>query len=407
MRWPPETFVTWKLEGLAARGMSVTVASRSVFDPEVSLRGVELLKLPARPSSAWAARRTVVRDCLRLLLSSPRRLARLVRGVMKVPAEFRTRHGGFSGVLAMCLPLARLSPDVVHFEWHMVAVDYLPLFDVWDCPILTSCRGSDISVYPHVPDLGHYAARLPIVLSRASAVHCVSTSLAREAGRFGLDSSKTRVIRPAVDPEVFRPAQANSRVAARDDGVLRLISVGWLRWEKGHEYAQLALRALLDRGVEARLEILGSVPEEWRGRSGERERILHTAADLGLGAHVLLAGHAPSAEVSRRLQASDVLVHAAVTEGIPNAIVEAMACELPVVATHAGGIPEVIRDGVEGLLVPPRDPERMAGALLALSRDPAKRARMGMAGRARVLPELTLEYEHRAFFEMYREATGT
>jgi hypothetical protein len=49
----------------------------------------------------------------------------------------------------------------------------------------------------------------------------------------------------------------------------------------------------------------------------------------------------------------------------------------------------------------------MAGALLALSRDPQKRARMGKAGRARVLSELTLEHEHRAFFEMYREATGT
>jgi colanic acid/amylovoran biosynthesis glycosyltransferase len=404
VRWPPETFVGWKLEGLAARGMRVTVASRDVFDPDVRLPGVELVRLPTRTRTArtwWEA----VRAGLALLLTRPRRFVRLLRGIRRhVPPEARRRYGGRRGVLAMCLPLASLRPDVVHFEWHGSAVDHLPLYDVWGCPIATSCRGSDLNVYPHVPGLENYTARLPRVLERVSAVHCVSESLKWEAVAFGLEPGKARVIRPSVDPALFRANDEGDRDA--EDDVLRLISVGWLRWEKGHEYALQAIRALLDRDVPARLEILGRVPEEWNGRSGERERILHTVADLDLDGHVHLRGHASSADVGRRLRASDALLHAAVTEGIPNAIVEAMACRLPVVAAGCGGVGEAVTDGVEGFLVAPREPEQMADAVVRLWRDPALRARMGRAGRERVLSELTLEHEHRAFLAMYREVTG-
>lgn len=400
VRWPPETFVGWKLEGLAARGMRVTVASRSIFDPDARLEGVGLVSIPGRTDEGGSAR-AVVRGGLRLLLTAPRRLVRLVRGVLRVPRAARRRYGGALGLLALCLPLARFRPDVVHFEWHTAAVDYLPLFDVWGCPVVTSSRGSDMNVYPHVPGMAHYAQRLPEVLRRVSAVHFVSEALKREAVELGLDPAKAWVVRPSVDPEVFRPANGTP---ARDDGVLRVIGVGLLRWEKGHEYALEAIRVLLDRDVPAHLEIVGSVPGEWEGRSGERERILHTVDDLGLDEHVSLHGHASSAEVSARLQASDVLLHASVTEGIPNVVVEAMACAIPVVATRCGGIPEVVSDGVEGLLVATRDPEAIAEALSRLWHDPALRARMGAAGRVRVHSEgHTLDDEHGAFVEMYRE----
>jgi glycosyltransferase involved in cell wall biosynthesis len=87
-------------------------------------------------------------------------------------------------------------------------------------------------------------------------------------------------------------------------------------------------------------------------------------------------------------------------------IVEAMACGVPVVAARCGGIPEAISDGVEGFLVAPRQPEELAEALLRLWRDPALRRRMGAAGREKFLTEFTLEFEHGAFMEMYREVAG-
>ncbi|MDQ6915641.1 MAG: glycosyltransferase family 4 protein [Actinomycetota bacterium] len=304
----------------------------------------------------------------------------------------------------MFLQLARLRPDVVVFEWHGAAVTFLPLFDVWRCPIATSCRGSDISVYPHVPGREEYVRHLPDVLGRASAVHCVSESLKWEAVEFGLDPAKARVIRPAVDPEVFRPSARNGRPGA--DGVPRLISVGWLRWQKGHEYGLEAIRWLVDRGLPVHLDVVGGLASEEHFKRGERERILHTVADLGLEAHVRLRGHLPSTEVARRLRASDVFLHPAVTEGIPNALVEAMACGVPVVAARCGGIPEVVTDGVQGFVVPPREPEPLAEAVLRLAKDAGLRRRMGQAGRARVLSELTVEREHSAFAAMYREIAG-
>jgi glycosyltransferase involved in cell wall biosynthesis len=288
-------------------------------------------------------------------------------------------------------------------------VTYLPLFDVWNCPVTTSCRGKDINVFPHVPGQELYANRLPEVLRRASAVHCVSDSMKHGATAFGLDPAKAWVARAAVDPSVFSPvpaATAGTDEVGQDGRALRAISVGWLRWEKGHEYGLQAIHSLLSRGIPVQLDIVGAVPHGRGHWMDERRRILHAISDLGLEQHVRLRGGASSAEVRRRLCASDVFLHPSVTEGIPAALVEAMACEVPVVATDTGGVGEAVTDGVEGFLVEPRDPEQIASALSRLGRDPALRARMGSAGRRRVLSELTLEQEHATQIAMYRAVTG-
>ena len=404
VRWPPETFIGWKLEALAAHGMRVTVASQQVFDSDARLRGVDLVEIPSRPLNLAAATRVAWHVALAILRTSPIGFARLVRSVRRDTADLPYRRYRRLTLLALGLRLKRLRPDVVHFEWHSAASHSLPLLDFWDCPVTTSFRGSDIRVYPHTPGMERYASRLPKVLVKASAVHCVSESLKTEAVAFGLDPAKVRLARPAVDPELFKPAVNRGD---GDDGLLRAIMVGWLRWEKGHEYALVAIRTLLDRDVAVQLEIVGSVPAERRRRMDERARILHTIADLGLKQHVRLAGEASSAEISARLRASDVFLHASVTEGTPNAIVEAMACGLPVVAVRCGGVPEAVTDGVEGFLVPPRDPERLAESLQRLWQDDDLRIRMGRAGRRKVISaNLTLEHEHRVFMDMYREVAG-
>jgi colanic acid/amylovoran biosynthesis glycosyltransferase len=404
VRWPPETFVAWMLEGLAANGWRVTVASRQIVDPDAKLRGVDLVEIPRRPRTKWEAARIIARHGVPLLLTAPRRLVKLLRSTGRATPGTRRRAGGGVGLLAVSLPLARFRPDVVKFEWNTAAADYLPLYDVWGCPVLTSCRGSDTSVYPHIPALDYHATHLPRVLEKVSAAHCVSASIMREAVGFGLDPAKARVIRPGVDPELFRPADGSpASNGARPGGALRVLMVGWLRWEKGYEYALEAIRELSDRGIVARLDIVGSVPFERRGPSTERERIVHTVTELGLEQHVRLLGRLSSAEIVDRLRASDVFLHPSVTEGLPLAIVEAMACGLPIVASDCGGVSEAVTEGVEGLLVPPRDSACLADALERLARDPGIGRRMGAAGRARVMSEFTLEDEHGAFMDMFRE----
>jgi glycosyltransferase involved in cell wall biosynthesis len=344
----------------------------------------------------------VARDGLLLLLRSPLRCVRLWRSVRRhVPPGERERYGGTVGLYAMYLRLARLRPDVVHFEWNTAAVDYLALFDVWRCPVVTSCHGSDVSIYPHMPSHARYVERLHEVFARASAVHCVSESLARETEAFGLDPAKRRVIRPGVDPSAFAPTTSGAGAGA--NGHLRVVTVGWLRWMKGHEYALTAMRSLLDRGVPVHLDIVGGSPDAVVGRSGENRRIAHTIDDLGLEGHVSLHGTLPTAEVIERLRAADVLLHPSVSEGLPTVLVEALACGVPVVATDVGGVTELVTDGAEGIVIPPRDPDAIADALATQWHDPGLRARMGAAGRETVRDRFTLERHVREFQALYEE----
>ena len=401
VRWPPETFLRQKLEALAASGLRVIVASRAIFDAEARLPGVVLLEIPPSGISRWRQARVLAGAGLVLLVTAPRRLARLWRSIRRVPPAARSRYGGTPGLLAMYARLARLRPDVVHFEWTTSATAYMALFEVWRCPVVVSCRGT---IDPHIPGREHHLSRLPELFRRADAVHCVSESLEREVVGLGLDPSKARVIATGVDPLVFRPPARDGTGNRRpDDGIFRIVTIGWLRWMKGYEYALEAIGTLVARGMPTRYSIIGAAPPELRGRLGERERILHTVADLELGEHVHLRGGLGTAEIVAALQGSDVLLHPSIDEGLPNVVVEAMACGVPVVATDCGGVGEALVDGVQGLLVRPRDPDALAAALERLGRSPALRGRMGDAGRATVFARFTLERHRDQFLSLYRE----
>lgn len=401
VRWPPETFLRRKLEGLAASGLRVAVASNAIFDPQARLRGVELVEIPRRGMRPWPAARVVLREALPLLVTRPSRLVRLWRGTRRVPAGARKHYGGVVALLAMYARLARLRPDVVHFEWTTSATTYMALFEVWRCPVVTSCRGT---IDPHVPGREHHLSRLHELFQSTAAVHCVCEALRREAVGLGLDPAKARVINQGVDPELFRPLPRNGTDRGRgDQAAFRVVTIGWLRWMKGYEDALQAIAALVARGVPVSYQVIGTAPPEDRAEPGERERILHTAAELGLHGHVHLSGAATSADIVGALQGSDALLHPSVDEGLPNVLIEAMACGVPSVATDCGGTVEALTDGVQGFLVPPRDPDALAAALLRLWRSPELRARMGDAGRATVLARFTLERQHEHYLSVYRE----
>ena len=133
-----------------------------------------------------------------------------------------------------------------------------------------------------------------------------------------------------------------------------------------------AARLLTDRGVPVRVVAVGQGPQE------AETRALH--ASLDLGDRVLLTGRRDDAVAV--MGACDAFVMASSNEGLPVAIMEALALGLPVVSTAVGGIPEAITDGVEGLLVPPRDPEALAGAITRVATDPTLRAALARGAAA-------------------------
>jgi glycosyltransferase involved in cell wall biosynthesis len=158
-----------------------------------------------------------------------------------------------------------------------------------------------------------------------------------------------------------------------------VLSVGQLKEKKGFCYLIQACRRLRDRGLVFRCEIIGEGPE--------RQKLAALIQALDLTGAVVLCGALPHPEVMRRYGAAALFVLPCVPaadgdlDGIPNVLLEAMACRVPVVSTRLSGIPEVVQDGVTGLLAEPADTQALAGAIARLLQDRPLRECLGQAGR--------------------------
>ena len=119
---------------------------------------------------------------------------------------------------------------------------------------------------------------------------------------------------------------------------------------------------------------------------------------LGLWGRFVLAGFRD--DVDRLTPHWDLSVLPSFTEGLPNVVLESLAAGVPVVATAVGGTPEALRDGVDGRLVPPRDPRLLADRIVSLLRSEEDRAAMGRRGRERIRAEFTHEAQARALFRV-------
>jgi glycosyltransferase involved in cell wall biosynthesis len=150
---------------------------------------------------------------------------------------------------------------------------------------------------------------------------------------------------------------------------------------KGQRYLIDAAHLVVREVPDARFIILG----EGELRDGLERQI----RDHHLEKHVLLPGF--RTDVLGCIKAFDLFAMSSVTEGLGTSLLDAMACSRAIVATRTGGIPEVVDDRITGYLVPPRDPAAMAGAIVALLKDAALRARMGEAGFARVAEKFTVD----------------
>ena len=188
----------------------------------------------------------------------------------------------------------------------------------------------------------------------------------------GLPAQKLVVVYNGVtvpqDTQLSRP-RARSELALPNDGLV-IGTVARLDKVKGID---VLLRSLSKVNA-ATLVIVGDGPE--------RQALETLAQDLGIAERIHWTGN--RRDVEHLLSAFDLLVQPSLHEGLPNAVLEAMACGLPVVATAVGGTPEVVEDGVTGMLVPPRVPDALADGVNHLLRDHTLRRKMGQAGRERV-----------------------
>jgi glycosyltransferase involved in cell wall biosynthesis len=180
-----------------------------------------------------------------------------------------------------------------------------------------------------------------------------------------------------VDTDSFTPEGPAAPRGERP----RLLVIGRLVARKGLGDVLTALTGLPD----AELVVVGGPGAEELAGDPSATAVLEQAAELGVADRVRLVGRADRGEVGAWIRSSDLVVCAPWYEPFGIVPLEAMACGVPVVGTAVGGLIDTVLDGRTGVLVPPRCPDRLADALRDLLADPARRARMGAAGRARVV----------------------
>jgi glycosyltransferase involved in cell wall biosynthesis len=205
LAWPPDTFLLRKLEGVTRRGVRVTVVAAPGEAVAASPPGVHVVRLPKTDDGVVTLGRLAAADLLRLALRDRRRLRRVLRALARLPRSAGLRRRlGWARVFVRLEPLR---PDVVHFEWESAAIRYLPLVDLWGCPMVMSCRGG-LDVYSQSDTHRRALDGLADAFDRAAAVHCVSDAMRAEATRHGLDPRKAQVIRSGVELELFTPPAA-------------------------------------------------------------------------------------------------------------------------------------------------------------------------------------------------------
>jgi glycosyltransferase involved in cell wall biosynthesis len=238
---------------------------------------------------------------------------------------------------------------------------------------------------PSLAGLLRWTLRIPdaiVVLARAEL----------EAYRSFVPGQQLLLLPNGVDCAAYT-AVARRPSDTRDP--LRLVYVGRLAREKGLYETLSGLALARARGASAQLVIAGSGPED--------ARLRQAASDLGLAGDVSFAGPVFGEDKVRLLAAMDALLFPSYAEGLPYALLECMAAGVPAVATGVGAIPDVVLDGVHGLLVPPRDADALACSIVKLAADRELLARMSAASKRRIAVSYSIDRLAEQFCGLYSD----
>jgi glycosyltransferase involved in cell wall biosynthesis len=218
-----------------------------------------------------------------------------------------------------------------------------------------------------------------------------------------LPSEHVRRIYHGVDLSKFRP-RTQLGAGQNPQDTATVLAVGRLVEKKGFSYLIAAFGRLIEQGFNAQLMIVGSGPE--------RDSLQRRVRELGLGDKVSFLGALTQDEVIDIYSRATVLaLPCIVTEngdrdGIPNVLVEAMRIGVPVVSTNISGIPELVRDGESGVLVPPRDDEALARGIARLLADSNLRLRLSQAAMQRVCDEFDLSVNAEHLSNLFRRGAA-
>ncbi|MBV9788507.1 MAG: glycosyltransferase [Chloroflexi bacterium] len=326
--------------------------------PVLLAQGYWLRKRPLRYLRAWW-------QALRGNLSTPSFLARTL--VLVPQAALFARQMRELGVEHLH----------AHYATHPALTAYV-VRELADIPYSFTAHAHDI--YLERPMLDEKIRRAGFVVTISQYNRELLRSLYGDSA-----AEKTVVIHCGVDPAVFQPQQY-----LLPSPILTIVCVASYQDYKGHPYLIEACAQLKARGLDFRCLLIG--------QGEDQPQIEAQIQRLGLSEQVLVLGPQPRDKVKDYVAAADVIVLPSIVtsygkqEGIPVALMEALASEKPVVATAISGLPELIEHERSGLLVPERDATALADALARLHDDPELGKRLGAAGRETVLREFDLKH---------------
>lgn len=383
-----ESFIVGKFLALLGRGWDVHVLC-SKSEPEEFERFPELSRVAdlrkrvhvnRAHTSLWSVAAGIPVAMVRGWMGNPHGFLRYIRRMasLGVGALFKKWY--------LDSALIELKPDLVHFEFGATAVGREHLRHALGCPIVASFRGYDINL-SGLTEANYYDA----LWKEVSSVHFLGEALKKRAVERGFSARSSHVlIPPSIDVDYFSPPKGER---TGSESRVRILSVGRMTWEKGYEHGMAAIAKLQARGIPVEYRVIGDGPL-MEGLCFQRYR-------LGLEGVVTFLGAMDRSRVREEMRACDLFLHASVSEGFCNSVLEAQAMEIPVVCSDAGGLPENVEHGVTGLVVPRRNAGALADALAQLAMNPELRAKLGEAGRRRVVQHFDMASRVAQFEEWY------
>jgi glycosyltransferase involved in cell wall biosynthesis len=331
-------------------------------------------------------------------LGHPTWLVAHARGELKRRAQEGLRFIGFAprsefdvqAAWQLGRVLRDLKPDVIHAHDPMAVALTAMAMQMQNGqgpkPVVVAARRVDFHLKRHAFSKWKY--RHVDVFIAASGV--IADILERD----GIPSDRIVTVHDGVNIGLIDKQEAvDVRAAFRmPHGAPIVGNVAALAAHKGQKHLIAAAKLVVQDVPDARFVIVGE---------GElKDQLERQIKHLALDRHVFLTGFRPDA--LGLMKSFDIFAMSSVTEGLGSAVLEAMACGLPIVSTRAGGLPEVVADGETGLLVPPHDEPALAQAIVALLGDAARRASMGAAGRVRVVDSFSVETMVARTLEVYK-----
>lgn len=335
---PSTTFIENLIEAVAEEGFEIYLFGKKRKD--VSYKGS--VKVFATPESSSGLLFFVFRESISLFLKDRSLYFKTYRLLKKKSKNFKNliRNLGF------ILPILNNQPDIFHIQWAKTVNLNYEIYELLNSKIALSLRGAHINYSP-LNDSKLKEAYLKY-FPKTDAFHAVSKAIASESLKYGANEVKIQVIHSSVRDEYLVSKNADEKKI----GKFEIISVGRHHWKKGYHYALDAMNQLRNENFNFSYTIIaqGDIPEE----------ILFLMNEYNLSDHVKIMKGMQHKDLMKKQRSSDLLLLPSVEEGIANVVLEAMGSGVLVLTTDCGGMNEVIQEGVNGFIVPVRDPQAIA-----------------------------------------------